>query len=114
MPIYCKKPVLKIKSFEAVVLALGEAVLLFGRHLLKEGLLCHNEQDTELSLRGLVYWAGRTAQVEATINTIQEGHQAIIDAIMEKKMKARGPGHPKGLRGATQSSAAACNIDSCM
>ena len=43
---------------------------------------------------GPINWAGRTAQVEVTINTVQEGHQAISDAVVEKRTKARGPGHP--------------------
>ena len=58
---------------KAVVLVLGEAILFFRRCLLKEGLLYHNTQDVELSLRGPVNWARRTAQVEVTINTMQEG-----------------------------------------
>ena len=53
-------------------------------------------------------------QVEVTVNTMLEGHRAIADAAMEKKMKARGPGHPQGLRRATQSSAATCNVDDWM
>ena len=48
---------------KAVVLALGEAILFFGRHLHKEGLLYRNTKDIELSSRGPVNWARRTAQV---------------------------------------------------
>ena len=95
---------------EAVVLALGEAVLFFGRHLYKKGFLYRNAKDVELGLRGPVNSAGRTAQVEVTVNTIQEGSRAIADAIMEKEMIARGPGHPSGLRRASQSSVATCNM----
>ena len=76
-----------------MVLALEEAILFFGRYLCKEGLLYRNTKDIELSLRGPVNWAWRTVQVEATVHTVQEGCQAIADAIIEKKMKARGPGH---------------------
>ena len=96
---------------KAVVLAPGEAILFFGRHSCKEGLLFRNAKDVELGLRGPVNWAGRTAQVEATVNTIQEGHLAIADAIIKKKMKARGHGCPWGLRRVTQSSAAAYHVD---
>ena len=99
---------------EAVVLALGEAILFFGSCSCYESLLYRNAQDIEFSLRGHVTWAGRTAQVEATIHTMQEGHRAMVDAIMEKKTKARGHGHPQGLRRATWSSAAACNINDWM
>ena len=79
-----------------MVLAPGEAILFFRRHSLMEGLLYSNAQDVEVGLRGPVSWAERTVQVAATIKTMQEGHQAIVDAIMEKKREARGPGHPKG------------------
>ena len=37
-----------------------------------------------------------------------------MDAIMEKKTKTRGPWHPWRLRGVTQSTAAAHNIDDWM
>ena len=42
---------------------------------------------------------------------MQEGHWAIVNTVMEKRMKARGPGHPQGLRKTAQPSAAAYNID---
>ena len=38
---------------------------------------------------GPVNWAGREAQVEMAVITVQEGHRAIADAVMEKKTKAR-------------------------
>ena len=38
--------------------------------------------------------AGRAAQAEATLNTVQEGCHAIAEAVVEKRTKARGPGHP--------------------
>ena len=99
---------------EAVVLALGEAILFFGRHLHNKGLLYCDAQGIEHSLMDSVTWAGRTAQVELTVNTIQEGHRAIADTILEKEMRATGPGHPWGPRGAAQSSVAACNVDDWM
>ena len=34
--------------------------------------------------------------MEVTANMVQEGYQAIADTVMEKKMKARGPGAHKG------------------
>ena len=96
---------------EAVVLAPEETILFFGWHSCNEGLLYCDAQDIEHVLTGSLTWAGRTAQVEKTVNTIQEGHRAITDAILEMKMKARGPGHPEGLSRAVQSSAAACNVN---
>ena len=37
------------------------------------GLLYDNAHDVEFGLRGPVNWARRTVQVEATVNTVQEG-----------------------------------------
>ena len=45
---------------------------------------------------------------------MQEDCQALVVAIMEKKMKARGSGCPQGSRGPTWSSVATCNIDDWM
>ena len=81
---------------EAIVLAPGEAVLFFGRCSLQLGLLCNNVWDVEVSFCGPVNWGGRTVQVDTTINTMQEGCQAIADAVMEKKMKTRDLSTPKG------------------
>ena len=81
---------------EAVALAPGEAILSFGRQCQKEGLPYMSARDVEFSLTGPVNWARRTAQVEATANTVQEGHWVIADDVMEKKMKARGQGTLKG------------------
>ena len=59
---------------ETVVLVREKAILFFGRCLLRKGFLYSNAQYVELGFRGPVNWAGRTVQVEATINTVQEGH----------------------------------------
>ena len=96
---------------EAVVLALGEAILFFRRCSHNEGLLYCDTQDIEHCLMGSITWAGRIAQVEVTVNNIQKGHRAIADAILEKETMARWPGHLWGLRGAAQSQAATCNIN---
>ena len=53
-------------------------------------------------------------QVEGTANTMQEGLQAIADAVMEKKMEARGLGCTGGLGKAIWSSAGTCNVDDSM
>ena len=59
-----------------------------------EGLPLGNARDVRFSLRGPINWAGRTAMVEATINTVQEGHQSTVDAVVEKRNKARGQDIP--------------------
>ena len=47
-------------------------------------------------------------------NTVQEGCQAIADAVMERRMKGRGPGHPQGSGRAIQPLTGACNVDDWM
>ena len=65
-------------------------------------------------MAGLVIWAGREAQVKMTVNMVQEGPQAIADTIVEKRMKAQGPGHPWGKTKTNQTPAVACNIEEWM
>ena len=79
---------------KAVVLAPGEAILFFGCQSLKEGIPLRNARNVGFSLTGPVNWVCRTVQVQVTVNTIQEGHQAIVDAVVEMRTKVRGPGHP--------------------
>ena len=79
---------------KAVVLVPGKAILFLGQQSLKEGLPLGNARDVRFSLMDPINWAGRTAQVEVTINAVQEGHQAILEAVVEKRTKARGPGCP--------------------
>ena len=85
------------RIIQAIVLSLGRAILFFGRCSRNEGLLYWKVKDIELGLRGSLNWAGKPAQIEETINTMQEGHQAIAEAVVEKKTKARGAGCPWGM-----------------
>ena len=78
----------------AVVLAPGEAILFFGRHSFMEGLLYRYAQDIKVGLRDPVSWTGKNAWVKVTMHTKQEGYQATVYTITEKKMQARGPGDP--------------------
>ena len=81
---------------EAVVLASREAILFFRQWSLKEGLPLGDARDVGFCLAGPVNWAGIEAQVETMVSTVQEGKQAIADAIMEKRTKDWGPGCPRG------------------
>ena len=47
-----------------------------------------------LIFRSSFNWAGKPGQIEATINTMQEGHWAIVNAVVEKRTKARGSRMP--------------------
>ena len=53
-----------------------------------------NARHIAFSLTGPIGGASRAAQIEVTINTVQEGCQAIAEAVVEKGTKARGPGPP--------------------
>ena len=57
---------------KAIVLSLGEAILFFGRCSHNEGLLYQKVKDIVLCLRGSFNWARKPAQIEATVNTVQE------------------------------------------
>ena len=84
--------------------------LVFGRWSHKQGLSYTSARDIGFSLTGPVNWARRTAQAEVTLNTVQEAHWAIAEAVIEKKMKARGPGCPWGFGRAIHSSFGTCNV----
>ena len=77
-----------------MVLTPGEAMLFFGRQSLKEGIPHGKARDAAFSLAGPVIWAGRGAQVKVRVHMVEESHQSIADAVVEKRMKAQGPGHP--------------------
>ena len=81
-----------------------------GSDIPKEGLSLGNARDVGFSVGGLVNLAGRGAQVEMMISTVQKGCRAIADTIMEKRTKARGPGCPLGTTKTNQTPAAAYNI----
>ena len=95
---------------EAVVLAPEETILFFGRQSLKEGLPHRKARDVAFRKVGPVIWAGRQAQLKMTVNMVQEGHQAIADAVVEKRRKAGGLGCPQGKKNTNQIPAVASNI----
>ena len=99
---------------EAVVLTPGEAILFFRRWSLKEGLPLSNAREVGFSLASPVNWAGREAQVELMVSTVQEGCRAITDAFVEKRTKASGPGHSQGTMKTNQTPTAAYNIEEWM
>ena len=49
-----------------------------------------------------------------TVNTIQEGHQTIADAVVEKRTKARRQGYSQEMTKATRTPATAYNIEEWM
>ena len=81
---------------KAVVLSPTEDILFFGSCFKNEGLSYCRARDIEFVLGGPFNWTRRSAQIEASRKTMQEGCHAILKAVVEKKMKARGPGQPCG------------------
>ena len=71
-----------------------EAILFFGRHSKNERLPYYRASNVEFGLGGPFHWARRSAEIEALNETMQEGHHTILKSVVEKKMKARGPGQP--------------------
>ena len=81
---------------EAMVLSPGEAILFFGRCFRNEGLPYCRERNIKFVLGDPFNWDGRPTQIEPLRKTMQEGHCAINEAVVKKKMKARGPGWLQG------------------
>ena len=59
-----------------------------------QGLTADEARDATLLLTGAGTWVGKLAYLTADPMTIQEGRQAIAQAIMDCQVKARGPGCP--------------------
>ena len=93
-----------------MVLSPGEAILFFRRCLRNKELLYQKAKDVEFSLGDPFNWARKPAQIEVSMKTVQEGHQATVDAVVEKKTKAWVSGCPGGKTKPTRTSATAYNI----
>ena len=96
---------------KAMVLSPGEAILFFSRHSKNEGLLYHKARDVKFGLGGPFNLARMSAQIEASRKTVQEGHHAILKAVVKKKMKARGPGQLHGKTRHPKTPAAVYDIE---
>ena len=79
---------------KAVVIGPGRAVLFYGRCSMGEGLMADEARDTAFLLTGAGTWVGKPAYLATDPMTIQEGRQAIAQAITDCRVKARGPRHP--------------------
>ena len=80
---------------EAVVISPDRAILFYGRHSMGEGLKADVARDTVFLPTGAWMWVGKLAYLTADPMTIQEGRRAIVQAISDKRVKARVPGHPQ-------------------
>ena len=79
---------------EAVVTGPGRAVLFYGRCSMGEGLRVDKARDAAFLLTGASTWVGKLAYFTTNPMTIQEGRRAIAQAILDNRVKARGPEHP--------------------
>ena len=79
---------------KAVLTGPGRAVLFYERHSMGEDLTTDEARDAAFLLTGVGTWVGKPAYLAADPMTIQEGQQAIDQAISDHPVKARGPGHP--------------------
>ena len=60
-----------------------------------EGLKAEEARDAAFLLTGAGKWVGKLAYLITDPMTIQEGRKAIAQAILDNRVKARGPGHPE-------------------
>ena len=79
---------------EAVVTAPGRVVLFYGRCSMGEGLTVDKARDATFLLTGAGMWVGKLAYITTYPMTIQEGRRAIAQAILDNRVKVRGPGCP--------------------
>ena len=56
-----------------------------------EGLKADEAKDATFLLTGAGTWVGKSAYLTANPMTIQEGRRAIAQAILDNRVKARGP-----------------------
>ena len=68
---------------EAVVTGPGRAVLFYGRCSLGEGLTADEARDATFLLTGAGTWVGKPAYLTTDPMTIQEGRQAIAQAVTD-------------------------------
>ena len=80
---------------EAVVIGPGRAILFYGRHSMGECLKADKARDAPFLLTGGETWVGKLAYLTADPMMLQEGKRAITQAILDHRVKARGPGCPQ-------------------
>ena len=79
---------------EAVVIIHGGAILFYGRHSMGDGPKVDMARNAAFLLTGAGTWVGKSSYLTADPMTIQEGKRAIAQAVLDNRVKARGPGHP--------------------
>ena len=59
-----------------------------------EGLKADEARDAALLLTGAGTWVGKSVYLTANLMTIQEGRRAVAQAVLDNRVKGRGPGCP--------------------
>ena len=97
----CLAPLMEVMLHDArtgltkvVVIGPGRAVLFYGRHSMGEGLMVDEARGTTFLPTGTGMWVGKLAYLAGDPMMVQEGRQAIAQAITDYLVKVRGPGHP--------------------
>ena len=72
----------------------GRAILFYGKHLMGEGLRADKARDAKFLLTGAGTWVGKPAYLTTDPLIIQEGKRAIAQAVLDNRVKERGPGCP--------------------
>ena len=80
---------------EAVVIGPGRAILFYGRRSMGEGLKVDKARDATFLLTGAGTWVGKSAYLTANPMMLQEGKRAVTQAVLDHRVKARGPGCPR-------------------
>ena len=80
---------------EAVVTGPGRVILFYRRCSMGKGLREDEARDATFLLKGPGTWVGKLAYLTANPMTIQEGKRAIAQAVLDNRVKVRGPGHPQ-------------------
>ena len=60
-----------------------------------EGLKADEARDAAFLLTGAGKWLGKSAYLTANPMTVQEGRRVIAQAVLDNRVKARGPGCPR-------------------
>ena len=80
---------------EAVVIGPGRVILFYGRCSMGEDLKADEARDAAFLLTGAGTWVGKLAYLTTNPMMLQEGKGAITQAVLDHRVKARGPGHPR-------------------
>ena len=77
---------------EAVVISPSRVILFYRRCSMGEGLRADEARDAAFFLTGAGMWGVKLAYLTTNPMTIQEAKRAIAQAVLDNRVKARGPG----------------------